>query len=74
VLAIVRPVFVLWRSHARSEVVPFVICGGGWLIGLVCVFHHLAFVFRSCTLCRVFLTYSAVWDLEKKLSLMSPPR
>jgi len=38
VLAIVRPVFVLWRSHARSEVVLFVICGSGWLIGFgVCL-------------------------------------
>jgi len=27
VLAVARPASVLWRSHARSEFVPFIICG-----------------------------------------------
>src|SRR5712675_1649759 len=59
VLAIGGPVFVLWRSQARSATVLVII---------------LLFIFHSCTLCRVFPTCSVVQDLEKKSSLMSPPR
>ena len=74
VLAVVGPVFVLWHSHARSEVVPFVICGSGWLISFgvrlppscVCVpLMHLVLCLPD-VLSRP--------GFRKKLSLMSPPR
>jgi len=65
---------MLWRSHARSEVVPFVICGSGWLVGLVCVFHRLVFVFRFVHLVLCLPDVLCRPGFREKLSLMSPPR
>jgi len=59
VLAVGGPVFVLWHNQAKSVTVLVII---------------LLFVFCLCTLCRVFPTCSVIWDLERKSSLMSPPR
>ena len=74
VLAIVRPVFVLWRSHARSEVVLFIILWG-WLVGRfgVCLPP-------SCVCVPLVHLVPCLPDVlsrpgfRKKLSLMSLPR
>src|SRR5712672_3443588 len=74
VLAIVWPLFVLWRSHARSKVVPFVICGSDWFdrFGV-----HLP---PSCVRVPLVHLVPCLPDVlsrpgfRKKLSLMSPPR
>src|SRR5712671_2231367 len=51
VLAACGPVFMFWRIQAKSVTVPVIIS---------------LFVFRSCTLCRIFPTCSVVRDLEKR--------
>ena len=74
VLAVAGLVWVLWRNHARSEVIPFVILLE-WLISrsgvrlLPSCIHVLLMHLVPCL--PNVLSHPG---FRKKLSLMSPPR